>query len=251
VIAEMRINKRQEVMTTFALAEIQRLRKKASELARPQRNCPKGWSISRVDPMAVVAVFQPLRIKAGYILRAYQYCSGDNGNGFVWAMPEAAKFSEPNACPRLEEAFLEPPKPPDALDDFMNALDGDGSPWSYLCASLLCRELGDFGAMWHGCNWSTHTILGENPWKKETTIRESSVDMPSGSAADWKWLAPEPSEWRPQVYEEGDEVTVTFFTFSGLGREAIHQFNDRFLRGSYTFESERKEIATGPGGYVF
>jgi hypothetical protein len=238
-------------MTAFSLSEIERLREKASKLSRPKKNCPEGWSISRVDAMAVLAVFEPLRIKAGYILRAYQYRSGENGNGFVWAIPEGVEFPEPDACPHLEGVFLEPPKPPDALDDLMKAIEGDGSPWSYLCASVFCRELGEFGAMWHGCDWSTHSILDAIPWSKGKTTEESSNDKPTGDTADWKWLEPEPSEWLPQVTEEKNEVTVTFFTFSGLGQEVIHQFIDRFHRGSYSFESERKKIATGSVGYVF
>ena len=32
----------------------------------------------------------------------------------------------------------------------MQAIEGDGSPWSYLSASILSREAEEFGAMWHG-----------------------------------------------------------------------------------------------------
>ena len=48
-----------------------------------------------------------------------------NGNGFVWAMPVDAEFPDPEKCPRLKNVFLEPPKPPAALDDYMDAIDGD------------------------------------------------------------------------------------------------------------------------------
>ena len=131
--------------------------------------------------MAVLAVFKSLWIKDGYILRAYQFREGGNGNGVVWAMPVDAEFPEPDKCPRVKDAFLEPPKPPAALDDVMKAIDGDGSPWSYLCASLLCRELSEFGAMWHGCSWDTHAILGENPF------RAKEGNTPNCDPAAWKW----------------------------------------------------------------
>jgi len=31
----------------------------------------------------------------------------------------------------------------------MDGIDGDGSGWSYLCASLFAREIAELGAMWH------------------------------------------------------------------------------------------------------
>jgi hypothetical protein len=53
------------------------------------------------------------------------------------------------------------------------------------------------------------------------------------------------------VTEEGKKVTVTFYTYSGLMPEGIRRFKDTFRRGSYSFKSCRKEIATGRGGYLF
>jgi hypothetical protein len=231
--------------TTFPLTKVQRLRKKAATLAHPPDDGPEGWSQSAVDPMAVLAVFKTLRIRDGYILRAYQFRAGGNGNGIVWAMPVDVEFPEPDNCPRLEDSFLEPPKPPTALDDVMKAIDGDGSPLSYLSASLLCRELGEFGAMWHGCSWSEHSILGESPF---TARRKRTIACdPWG----WKWRGAKPEEWQPQVGEEKNKVTVTFFTYSGLMPEGIRCHTDTFRKNSYCFKTRRKEIASGPGGYVF
>lgn len=45
----------------------------------------------------------------------------------------------------------------------MQAIDGDGSSWSYLSASILSREAEEFGAMWHGCVWSDQKILSKLP----------------------------------------------------------------------------------------
>ena len=143
---------------TFPTKRIAQLRRRASKAAELPEEVPEGWSVSTVDPMAVLAVFKPLRIKEGFVLRAYQFHSSGNGNGFVWAMPVDADFPDPDDCPRLKDTFLESPKPPAALDHVMDAIDGDGSPWSYMCASILARELAEFVAMWHGCSWGTHTI---------------------------------------------------------------------------------------------
>ncbi|MGO8752105.1 MAG: hypothetical protein ACLQNE_39715 [Thermoguttaceae bacterium] len=148
---------------TFPAKKIAELRQRVGKAAQLPEECPEGWSKSTVDPMAVLAVCKPLFAKKGFVLRAYQFREGGNGNGFVWAMPVDAEFPEPQVCPKLQGVFLEPPKPPAALDDFMAAIDGNGSAWSYICASILARELAEFGAMWHGCDWDTHTILGANP----------------------------------------------------------------------------------------
>jgi hypothetical protein len=43
----------------------------------------------------------------------------------------------------------------------MDAIPGDGTPESYMEASLLMRELGEFGALWHGRSWGTHEIIGK------------------------------------------------------------------------------------------
>ena len=51
-------------------------------------------------------------------------------------MPVDAEFPDPEECPRLERVFLEPPVPPAALEESMDAIDGDGSPWSYTARVL-------------------------------------------------------------------------------------------------------------------
>jgi hypothetical protein len=236
---------------TFSGKKIAELRRRAIDAAQFPEDSPAGWSISTADPMAVLAAFEPLRIKPGFILRAYQFREGGNGNAFVWALPADAEFPEPADCPRLEDEFLSPPKPPAALDDLMDVIEGDGTPWSFLCASLFCREIHEFGAAWHGCDWSTHTILDCNPLSTRRARRETGLGIPSGEPEQWTWAEPEPADWKPHVVEDADGVSVVFFTFSGLGTETIFRQTDRFARGTCRFTTDRKEIATGPGGFVF
>ena len=239
------------MITTFPAKRIAQLRRRAAKAAELSDDVPEGWSKSTVDPMAVLAVFKPLRIKEGFILRAYQFHSGGNGNGFVWAMPVDSDFPDPDECPRLEDAFLEPPKPPAALDDVMDAIDGDGSSWSYLCASILARELREFGAMWHGCSWSTHTVLGVNPWNPTRGKKKSDVSHWMTPLTEWVWAERSPKAWSPSVDAHEAATVVTFYTFSQLGQEAIYRHSDTYKPGSYRFKTERTEIATGPGGVVF
>lgn len=239
------------MLKTFPGKKITSLRCRASRAAQAPEDCPEGWSINTVDPMNVLAVFRPLRIRDGFVLRAYQFREGGNGNGFVWALPVDADFPDPEACPRLEGIFLQPPRPPSALDHVMDAIDGDGSPWSYMCASILARELGEFGAMWHGCDWDTHRILDADPWDGDQQDRKRDLTEPMAPAAEWEWLQPRPTDWKPQVVQDGDRVTVSFLTFSGLGREAIYRHKDVYTVGSYNFEADRQEVARGAGGFVF
>ena len=90
---------------------------------------PDGWSKSSINPIDVLAVFEPLRIKDGYILRAYQHREGNDGHGVVWAMPVDADFPAPGNAQLTENVLFGSPKPPTALEDFMEVIEGDDSPW--------------------------------------------------------------------------------------------------------------------------
>jgi hypothetical protein len=244
-----------KTIETFQLRKLVRLLNKARRVAEVPAEGPGGWSQSSVDPMELLAVFKPLRLKQGFVLRAYLFREGGNGNGVVYAMSENLPFPEPGECEYDDSRFLSPPVPYGALDDAMEAIEGEGSLWSYLAASLLSRELEEFGAMWHGCNWSTHEILGKNPIHAPTEegdslLRESSHQS-NLAPRDWNWLGPKPEEWRPIVLREGISVTVVFHTFSDLGRETIYRHVDRYKAGSYCFRSELLVLAEGPGGCVF
>lgn len=237
----------------FPVKKLVQIIRRARRVAQVSFEGPEGWAKSSVDPMRLLSVFKPLRLKDGVVLRAYQFRSGGNGNGVVYAMPEDAPFPEPDECERDRRYFLDPPVPPGALGDVMEAIEGDCSLWSYLLASLFARELAESGAMWHGCNWSTHEILGRNPLSRPP----EGSDLPqSALLADidpraWNWLEPEPKQWQPTVAQEGDLVTVTFYTYSGLGKEAIYRHIDRYRRQDYRFETKNIPIAEGQGGFLF
>lgn len=240
--------------STISLARIVELRRQAAALSEPVEGQaePQGWSKSRVDPGRLVEIFRPLRVRKGLVLRSYVFRDEGNGNGVVWAMPEDAEFPSPQDCPALESHMLKAPKPSEALDDAMEAIEGDGSPWSYMAASLLRRELLEFGALWHGCNWRTHFVLGDDPWKAEPpNDGDSPMERPASKAQQWKWLAPRPTQWGPQVRVENDRVSVVFYTYSGLHKEAIFRHTDTYRAGKYRPKIEQKRIGEGPSGYAF
>ena len=232
----------------FPLSDVRQLQERAVKARQIITPAPEGWSKSSINPMGVLAVFEPLWIRKGHVLRSYQYREANDGHGVVWAMPADADFPDPEKCLLTENVLLGPPKPPRVLEDFMAAIEGDGSQWSYFCASLLGRELQELGAALHGCKWSTHLILDENPLSKPRKSEASYLSL--GSPEQWAWMEPDPSEWRPCVIENEDSITVNFLTFSGYLQRAIYHHADRFSRGTYRFTTQSRLVASGPTGYV-
>jgi len=212
----------------------------------------EGWSKSELDPSLLVQVFKPLGLKPGFRLRAYIYREDGNANSIVWAMPEAADFPEPKDCPTLEHHLFQAPKPWDALDDFMEAIVGDGSEWSYLAASILRRELREFGASWHGIEWGTHFILDEDPWLGALpNPEEFDLSRPSNPEPQWKWSEAKPKDWAPTVQVEPNQVVVTYYTYTGKGTQRIIRHTETYRPGSYRARVRDQEIATGGPGYLF
>lgn len=240
-------------MTVLDVSRMNSIREAAARASADNDNNPNGWSQSIADPMKLLACFPALRIKSGYILRAYQFKEEGNGNGFVWAMPIDADFPQPEDCPTQEGRFLQPPKPTQSLDQLMDAIEGDDTPWSHFSASIFSREASEFGAIWHGCQWSTHTILGTDPWQcdPDAKDRRKRQALASGTTDEWTWNADRPETWGPTYSEQEDIVTIKFHTFSGLAQESIFRFTDTFHKGRFNFATQEDTIAEGPHGYIF
>lgn len=212
------------MLHSFSLRRVNALRRAAARASTFPEEGPYGWRKSPVDPAALLGAFGPLRLKPGFVLRAYHFREGGNANGFVYALPADAPFPEPEECDQHGEHFLEPPIPPGALPDVMKAIDGDRSAWSYLCASIFARELTEFGAWWHGCEWSTHKILGDAP------LTDSPADGDE-APEPWQWIEPAPENWLPTVVM-GDPIQVRFFTHTRLGSERVTRYIDDYGRHS-------------------
>lgn len=208
-----------------------------------------GWTKSRVDPAKMVEAFELLKVKKGFALRAYQFREDVNGNGVVWAMPENAGFPEPKDCPTLANHPFKAPKPAAALADPMEAITGNDEPLSYMAASILLREFSEFGAAGHGCNWSMHVLLENDPWKAASAKDgPPPPDISPGDRSAWKWYEAEPKYWPPQVRMEKDRVKVTFYTYTNLQKQRIFRHTDIYQPGNFHGKSEDKPIAEGPPG---
>jgi len=234
-------------VTPCSVRVLNALRRRAQRAALPPVHGPDGWSVSPIDPMRVLSVFDTLGIRPGYVLRGYQYRTGDDGNGMVWAMPLSEPLPPPESYPRLPEHLLDAPKPPAALDNVMEAIVGDGSPLSYACASVLARELAEFAARWHGTSWGAERILGGLP--RPDTSREVGSRSPTDSY--WTWRQPKPVRWPPQVTVTCERVDVTFHVLRIVGTECITRITDSFRVGHYTFTTREDDLATGGGGIIF
>lgn len=241
----------------FSIARVNRLRR-AAERARmlpvAERpggmGRPDGWFVSAWDANRLLRVFDTLRLKAGFALHAYVLGAGDNGNGVIWAVPTDAPVVAVEECPRLDE-WLAPPRPPAAVP-FMQAIEGDGSPWSYLSASILRREAEEFGAEWHGVNWSDHTIISRPPPQADgqdisDEARELTGEPPAG---DWQWNGEAPRTWKPLYTDRGATREVVLHSYSALVQEAIYQATDTYSAGSLDCKTEITTLCTGGPGYI-
>ncbi|MBA2937036.1 hypothetical protein HZF08_01810 [Paenibacillus sp. CGMCC 1.16610] len=198
-----------------------------------------GWFISPSNPETIVSGFSHLHIKEGYKLRAYQYTHGANGNGIVWAIPEDTELPDPNECTQVNEHIISTPKPVFALDDFMQIIDGDKSPMSYLQASIIFHDLHEFGAVWHGTQWGQDVILPLNE------------DYSLGNH-DWEMIEDIPEVIEPHFYycDEGNP-TVVFHTINDIGTVTMNRYVHTFSKSDYTLKFERFIIATAGGEIIF
>lgn len=240
---------------TLSLRRVNLLRKRAARVTEIPSEGPEGWTPLGNEPARVLAVFTSLHLGPGFALRGYRLHEGFDGNAIVYAVPADQTLPEPGLCPVNPNHFLQPPVPPGALPDVMQAIDGDGTPWSYFSASIFARELAELGAMWHGCNWSTHSILGGNPLSdaavRRSLRRSNLVPATWKDLEAWTWIQKPPDEWLPIVRISEPDVSVTFHTYSGLGQEIVYRHVDIYRRGSYCFTTTATPLAKGPGGYCF
>ena len=241
---------------SFSITRVNRLRRsaqKTTEALDEQHSgpWPAGWSASSFDANILIAVFDTLRLKAGFALHAYQFRGGSGGNGIIWAVPAGSPQVFPDECLTLD-TFLSTPKPPRAVS-LMQAIEGDGSPWSYLSASILRREAAEFGAFWHGCKWTAQTILSKIPGQLNPRGVSADEWMETGDTPEdyWSWLAAAPTTWEPTYAELGATRTIVLHIRNPVVRDQILRVTDTYRPGSYDCATRTRVLATGTGGVVY
>jgi hypothetical protein len=197
------------------------------------------WFISVANPGSVFAKLPGLTLKPEMRLVSYLYRLEQDGilDGInaTWALP--AVFS---TTAHLQAALKmcgdrdNPPKPESALADFMEAVEGDRSPVSYVIASILRRELLESGALGKTRDWSAHHLIDSLP------------------LTQWQWRTQGIKDLSPKVRVFADgKVVLEFFTcrktaprgFPDTTRAALFQHLDQYLPGTYTAKSLDRVVA--------
>jgi hypothetical protein len=190
---------------------------------------PRGhWFISTVNPAAALSKLPGLQLKPAYRWVSYLYRDQREGRGLVLAMPESLSTT---AC--LEKALIksqdsaQPPLPEGALENFMDAIDGDRSAASFLVASLLRRELQEFGALGQRCNWSYHRLIDVVP-----------------PQANWRWQGEPLPDLSPKVKVlPNGQAATEFFTCRTRNPVALYRHLDQYGVENYQPNSLDKAIA--------
>lgn len=209
----------------FSVDEVNRLRERARAAVAGDHVGPPGWSRSSADPMALLDVFGSIRLRPGWVLRAYQYTEGDDGNGLVWALPRDAPFPEPDDCMGSDSDGSAPhPMPPGGIADVGSLIDGDGSPLSYLSASLLARELTEFGARGRGRSWSDECIIGAPPPAPGGAPVGRNVFIARLLSQQWTWYdaLPQEGDWLPRVRQGPGQLEQGLATLGDYGK-LVHE----------------------------
>ncbi|MGG1592417.1 hypothetical protein [Terribacillus saccharophilus] len=203
-----------------------------------------GWNISLENPEDIVYGFSLLSIKDGFKLRAYQHSMGVAGAGLVFAIPVDSSL------PEILHREGEPPIPDDALDDFMEAIEGDKSPLSYLQAAICYHELHEFGAFWHSVSWGEDRIL---PDEDENQYDYSPVtDIADLKEMDFKLKTQElPESLFPRFYYENSIPVISFYTINDVGQGKLIRYKHVFSTDGYTQTVTSEILGYGGPGKIF
>jgi hypothetical protein len=186
------------------------------------------WFISAANPGCVLMKLPGLKLKAGIRLVSYLYRLEKNGLSVTWALPEALSTTA-----RLEDALKtcrgeeNPPKPEGRLADLMDAIEGDRSPMSFVIASIVRRELKEFGTLGKTRNWSNHRLIEALP-----------------AQVQWQWRTQASKDLSPKVrlLPEGKAV-LEFFTCRTTAPIAIFQHVDQYAAGEYQAKVVDRAVA--------
>jgi hypothetical protein len=197
------------------------------EIVAPQSHA--HWLISTVNPGSALLKLPGLSLKPTWRLVSYLYQDSGSSVGLVFALPE--EFA---TTARLEKAgvssgsFKQPPKPEGALPDFMEAIEGDRSAVSFVVASLLCRELREFGAVGHYRNWSHHRLIDTVPPRVK-----------------WQWQTEQPKDMAPKVKLMPDgQAIVEFFSCRVSAGIGLYRHVDQYPAAQYRLKRVDKPLAT-------
>ncbi len=185
------------------------------------------WVVSPINPGDVLLKLPGLSVKPYIRLVGFFYPLAEQTAGIIWAVPE--NYS---GTAYLEDTLMlggdlqHPPHPPEALSDFMDAIEGDRSPASFLIASILRREFLDFGSRSHLNSWMHHRLIDSVP-----------------KALKPYWNDAQPKNLVPKVnlLEDG-RAAVEFFTCRVKPPISICRHIDQYPRDRYAAKSIKRTL---------
>lgn len=176
------------------------------------------WFISAANPGGVLLKLPGLALKPDVRLVGYLHRQLEDGIGVIWAVPESLSTTA-----QLEKALAasgdrtHPPHPDGAFKSLMEVVEGDRSAASFVIASLLQREMGEFGRLGKTCNWSHHRLIGTIPTKVQ-----------------WQWKVEAPKDLSPKVILFADgRAAIEFFSCRVVPPVALFQHLDQYSDKHY------------------
>lgn len=186
------------------------------------------WEISSYTPNFFTA-FPALQLNPDWELVSQVYSGPDEHFGRIWAKPrsDTSWYEQPD----LERGY-----PPRQRHSIAAALQGDGTPESYLQASVLIREVDSLNGCWKDTDWSSHSLISQ------PTDR------------DWSWGQTEVSadaDFRPSLaISPSGAVVVKLFTESRHVEVRLMRHQDHYTARCYQPRSDFLLCASGGRGYV-
>lgn len=227
-------------LASFELPRLQHLRRcaVATWLREEVLAGPEGWSLALRDPSDMLACFSRLRAALDRRLVAFQYREEHSGHSRVLALPVGA---EPGQLPT--DSGSEPVLGADALPA-MSAIAGDGSLEAFLQASLLSRELSEWGAFGHGCAWLDHHLIDDDVLRGDAASRALDGARLPPLPSNWIWTQGKPDSVSPSVRETNQGIVVECYSWSFTGGRALWRHRDRYQNeNSYVSEARDELVA--------
>jgi hypothetical protein len=111
----------------------------------------------------------------------------------------------------------------------MEVIEGDRSPASFVIASILRRELDEFGTLGSNCKWTHHRLVDSIP-----------------STINWQWRDAQPKDFSPKVkILSNGEAVVEFFSCRIVAPIGLYRHLDHYFVGHYKAQKQDRLIAIG------
>ena len=190
-------------------------------------NAEGRWFVSSINPGDALLQLKGLTVKPGWRLIPYLLRTSDGGIGHICAVPEDSSSTAALVSALPEDAeWHYPPYPQGSMSHTMMALEGDRSPASYMIASMLLREMQEFGATGKDQQFSHHRVIDRVPHQFK-----------------WRWKGQTPKNLSPKVKVAGAGAAVEFYSCRVQKPYALFHHLDIYSEGTYMPKSKDEAVA--------